>query len=115
MTYLKFKKTKSLSKTLIEKKAFLIVLGIFIAADAFAQNIPDSLLGIWEAKDRYIFFEEKEDEDPELVVLLKTYYGWYLDRAAEPEAYSDDEARSRNAATARKANSIKIQRVKTLC
>ena len=66
------------------KKVFLVVSCFFVASQLFSESIPDSLLGIWEAKDRYVFFEQNNEEDPELVVVLKTYYGWYLDRAAEP-------------------------------
>ena len=95
------------------KKLFLIGFSILIAFNLYSQTLPDSLKGIWEAKDRYIFFEEKEDADPELVVILKTYYGWYLDRAAEPETYNQQDERTRNSATAKKAVNIKLQKVNT--
>lgn len=92
------------------KKSFFICLFIFIdICFLFAENIPSKLLGIWEAKDRYVFFEQNDEEEPEIVIVLKTYYGWYLDRAAEPASYAEKEARTRNIATPRNAEHIKLQ------
>ena len=79
----------------------------------FAETIPSKLLGIWEAKDRYVFFEQNDENEPEIVVVLKTYYGWYLDRAAEPASYAEKEERTRNTATPRNAEHIKIQNIDT--
>ena len=61
------------------------------------------MLGIWEAKDRYVFFEQNNENEPELVVVLKDYYGWYLDRAAEPASYAEKENRPRNIPQSREA------------
>ena len=79
----------------------------------FSQTLPEKLTGIWEAKDRYVFFEENSGDAPELVVVLKTYYGWYLDRAAEPDGFADGESRTRNSATTRNAEHIKFQNIDT--
>ena len=96
------------------KKSFLIFLIIlFQLFFSFAESIPNKLLGIWEAKDRYVFFEQNDQEQPELVVVLKTYYGWYLNRAAEPADYNEKEARVRNTANARNAEHIYIQNINT--
>ncbi|MCQ2572399.1 MAG: hypothetical protein MJ182_00730 [Treponema sp.] len=69
-------------------------------------EIPESLYGIWEGKDRYVFFENVKDED-RIVIILKDYYGWYLDRVVEHEdydvVYGKDFPRSRNAATTKKS------------
>ena len=75
--------------------------------------LPEKLTGIWEAKDRYVFFEQNDRDEPELVVVLKTYYGWYLDRAAEPADFAEKESRTRNSATTRNAEHIKIQNIET--
>ena len=75
----------------------------------FAETIPSKLLGIWEAKDRYIFFEQNDEDEPQLVVILKTYYGWYYNRAAEPASYKEKEPRVRNTANSRNAEHIYIQ------
>ncbi len=95
------------------KKPFLFLIVIFLVESLFCQIIPQKLLGIWEAKDRYVFFEQNDDEQPELVVVLKEYYGWYLDRAAEPEKYSQKENRTRNIPTPRNAEHIYIQNIDT--
>ena len=64
-------------------------------------------------QDRYVFFEQNDEDQPQLVVLLKTYYGWYLNRAAEPASYNDKEPRVRNTANARNAEHIYIQNINT--
>ena len=82
------------------KKGFLVVLLVALISPVFSQQIPEKLKGIWEGKDRFIFFENAaDDKNPELVIILKTYYGWYYDRAAEPVTYSELEPRTRNTAT----------------
>ncbi len=82
------------------KKGFLIVLFLALIFPVFSQGIPEKLQGIWEGKDRFIFFENAADnENPQFVIILKEYYGWYYDRAAEPLDYAEKEARTRNAAT----------------
>ncbi len=70
-----------------------MILSLFCIAAA-AQTPPE-LYGIWGGRDRYVFF----GNDGNIAVLLKAYYGWYYDRAAEPEDFAEDEARTINAAT----------------
>ena len=97
----------------MSKKFFsILTISLFINC-LFAEAIPEKLLGIWESKDRYVFFEQNDEEEPELVVVLKEYYGWYLDRAAEPAAYNEKEPRTRNIPTPRNAEHIYIQNIKT--
>ncbi len=82
------------------KKGFLVVLFMALIFPVFSQAIPLDLEGIWEGKDRFVFFENAaDDENPELVIVLKEYYGWYYDRAAEPYSYKEKEARTPNAAS----------------
>lgn len=89
------------------KKGFLVVLILALICPVFSLEKLDSLAGIWEGKDRFVFFENAtDDENPELVIVLKEYYGWYYDRAAEPESYSELEKRTRNAATHKDAEHI---------
>ena len=95
------------------KKTILLLCLLSLSLPLFAQSIPSKLLGIWESKDRYVFFEQNDDDQPQLVVLLKTYYGWYLNRAAEPASYNDKEPRVRNTANARNAEHIYIQNINT--
>ena len=95
------------------KKTILLLCLLSLSLPLFAQSIPLKLLGIWESKDRYVFFEQNDEDQPQLVVLLKTYYGWYLNRAAEPASYNDKEPRVRNTANARNAEHIYIQNINT--
>ena len=94
------------------KRAFFpFCILLFLISAAFSQ-VPSALYGIWEGKDRIVFFEEAADGEgeasgqPQIVILLKEYYGWYYDRAVEPEDYAEKEERKRNSATAGKAQQI---------
>lgn len=93
------------------KKGFLSLIIFLFTSLIFAQNlIPESLYGLWEGKDRYVFFEENEETlEPQIVIILKTFYGWYYDRAAEPLSYADLEPRDRNDSNAREAEHIKLE------
>ena len=95
------------------KKTIVFICLICLSLTVFAETIPSKLLGIWESKDRYIFFEQNDENEPELVVVLKEYYGWYLDRAAEPASYNEKEPRTRNIPTPRNAEHIKIKNIQT--
>ena len=95
----------------MKKSFFVCVFILFEVFYSFAESIPSKLLGIWESKDRYVFFEQNNDENPQIVIVLKTYYGWYLNRAAEPAEYNEKEARVRNTANARNAEHIYIQNI----
>lgn len=70
------------------KKGFLLILFFFLISPVFCQeSIPDELCGIWEGKDRFVFIEKNpDDKNPEIVILLKMFYGYYLDFTAEPRA-----------------------------
>lgn len=82
------------------KKGFLVVLLFALIFPVFSLDIPENLKGIWEGKDRFVFFENAaDDENPQFVIVLKEYYDWYYDRAAEPASYSQKEARTLNSAT----------------
>lgn len=93
------------------KKLFLSALFFIITLNLFAINLPESLYGIWEGKDRIIFFEKKENDTDELVILLKEYYGWYYDRAAEPVDYDEKVRRTRNTGTTRFSEHVYIDDV----
>ena len=95
------------------KKNIIFFVLIIFNSFLFSETIPSKLLGIWEAKDRYIFFEQNDENNSQLVVVLKEYYGWYLDRAAEPADYAIKEARTRNISTPRNAEHIRIQNINT--
>lgn len=88
------------------KKGLISFILFFISLSLFAINIPDQLYGIWEGKDRFVFFEETEEQNPQIVIILKEFYGWYYDRAAEPKEYEQKESRNRNSATTRNAEQV---------
>ena len=90
------------------KKGYLVILISVLFFPVFSQGfLPEELNGIWEGKDRIIFFEEPQnDKNPEIFIVLKNFYGWYYDRAAEDSFYSDKGNRDRNAATPKNAEHI---------
>lgn len=96
------------------KRSPLFFIILINSLFVFSQNtvIPDSLYGIWESKDRYVFFEKKSENNvpdnngDEIVIYLKTYYGWYVDRTVEPSDYSEKSERDRNIASPRKADHV---------
>ena len=55
------------------------------------EAIPDLLSGIWHGSDRYVFFTQEAKDN--LAIVLKTYYGWFFDRAGESEEFSKTNAR----------------------
>ena len=97
----------------MSKKLFSILSFSLIITYLFAETLPTKLLGIWESKDRYVFFEQNDEDEPQIVVVLKEYYGWYYDRAAEPASYNEKESRTRNIPTPRNAEHIYIQNIDT--
>lgn len=75
-------------------RRFIFLLIFFFVTSLFAE-VPAELLGLWEGKDRYIYFEE----DGFVAVVYKLYYGKYLDRAAEKKEWGEKKKRDRNLAS----------------
>ena len=73
---------------------------------SYTQKIPELLSGIWQGKDRLIFFN---DQAPSFSLILRVFYTWYDDRASEPASYSQLTARSSNDTTTRNAEYIQIK------
>ncbi len=94
----------------MKKRSLLIGLAVFISASLFAQNesFPSEIEGLWEGKDRFVFFEKRDYATTEMVIILKEYYGWYFDRAVEPVEYENVEKRKRNIATVKKSEHINM-------
>lgn len=91
----------------MKKNCFFVIFIFFFLANCFSQMIPDDLFGIWESKDRYIFIEKNDTEnDNQIVIYLKTYYGWYVDRTVEPKEYNEKVKRNRNNSTPKNAEQV---------
>lgn len=82
---------------------FLPLFFMFFFSSILSAEIPEQLKGIWQGNDRIIFFGGND----EISIILKEYYGWYYDRAVEPEEFSKIQPRKRNIATQKKAHSYK--------
>lgn len=104
-----------------------------VSSGNFLLGVPDAFAGLWERDDRFVMFAESDDflesrvqeflSSPEASddeknavrnqakyasILLKTFYGWYLDRTAEPESFSS-EARFVNDSTCPEAERIRVE------
>ena len=70
------------------------------------EDIPDLLAGVWQGKDRLVLFGKDGNE---FAAVLRVFYAWYNDRAAEPASYAEYSTRDRNDATSRNAEHIEIK------
>lgn len=68
------------------------------------EAIPDLLSGIWRGNDRCVFFMQGKKNN--IAIVLETYYGWFFDRAAEPENFSKKSGRFLCTATTKEAEHI---------
>ncbi len=77
---------------------------------SFAFSEPPLLLqGIWQGKDRLVRFSSDSNAESEPIsVVLRLFYGWYSDRAAESPAFSQLLARERNDASAKNAEDVSV-------
>lgn len=83
----------------------IILSTIFFFMTFFINSeIPETLKGTWTRSDRIIFLEDSNN----ISVILKEYYGWYYDRAVEPEEFSELKKRDRNAASSKKAYQYEV-------
>lgn len=85
------------------KKGFLFFLIFLFIFPLFAQqDIPEDLYGIWEGEDRFVFIDKDQNSDkPEIVILLKMFYGYYLDFSCEPLEQRKARPRVLNDATSK--------------
>lgn len=77
---------------------------------AFSQGVPEAFKGVWERDDRYVIFDCEDGEAAQkeaAAILLKTFYGWYLDRSAEPEEWKAE--RTVNDSTCPEAERVFIE------
>ena len=76
-----------------------------VSERVFSENVPALLQGIWQGSDRLIMFSNKN----EFALVLRVFYQWYNDRAAEPASFSELKTRDRNNTTKSPAEDIQIQ------
>ncbi|MBQ4377798.1 MAG: hypothetical protein II821_01170 [Treponema sp.] len=69
------------------------------------ENVPPLLKGIWQGDDRLIMFSDEN----EFALVLRVFYQWYNDRAAEPPKFSELKSRDRNNTTKSPAEDIQIK------
>lgn len=74
---------------------------------SFSETVPALLQGIWQGADRLVMFSNKN----EFALVLRVFYQWYNDRAAEPASFSEIKSRDRNNTTNSPAEEIQIQYV----
>ena len=58
------------------------------SVDGVSPSLPPLLAGLWQNNQRIVSFENLDSAS----VILKLFYGWYYDRAAEPGAQSFEES-----------------------
>lgn len=69
---------------------------------AVESEVPVLLQGLWQNESRVVSFEHTAATD----IVLKVFYGWYYDRAAEPS--SGVPPRPRNDATSQIAETVSV-------
>ncbi|MBR1722984.1 MAG: hypothetical protein IJ727_10970, partial [Treponema sp.] len=67
--------------------------------------VPALLQGLWQGKDRLIMFSNEN----EFALVLRVFYQWYNDRAAEPASFAEIKTRDRNDATISPSQEISIR------
>jgi len=83
------------------------------------KNEESVLDGIWQGVDRLILFNENESNLEgsiksnkstfDFSVVLRVFYGWYYDRAAENEKFSEIKTRDKNDTESRPPEDISIK------
>ncbi|WP_407425105.1 hypothetical protein [Treponema sp.] len=81
-----------------------------VTKHVFSENVPELLQGIWQGSDRLLMFSNQN----EFALVLRVFYQWYDDRAAEPASFAQIKTRDRNNTTKSPAEDIQIQYT-TIC
>lgn len=76
-----------------------------VSEHVLSENVPSLLQGIWQGADRLVMFSNQN----EFALVLRVFYQWYNDRAAEPASFSEVKSRDRNNTTKSPAEDIQIQ------
>ena len=95
------------------RKLVALLAASLFAQLLFCQQLPSLLSGVWASPSLYCVFDTGYLSDelgsiPQIV--LRLFYGWYDDRAAESPSYTVDHPRDVNCATARaEAQAINVR------
>ncbi len=73
--------------------------------EAYSSLVPEILQGVWQGSDRLLLFN---GEDAAFACVLRVFYRWYDDRAAESEQYAQVSSRDRNNTTSSHPENITI-------
>lgn len=99
------------------KRFFLLIFFSFFGFSVFPQNsseasddVPNLLEGIWQGRDRLLMFSNQN----EFAVVLRVFYQWYNDRAAEPESFKEIKSRDRNDAASSEGENISVKYITIL-
>lgn len=69
------------------------------------EKVPELLRGIWQGSDRLVMFSGEN----EFALVLRVFYQWYSDRAAEPASFRELKSRDRNNSTKSPAEEISLK------
>lgn len=75
------------------------------AQRTFQNEVPALLRGIWQGSDRLIMFSGEN----QFALVLRVFYRWYSDRAAEPASFREIKSRGRNNSTKSPAEEINLE------
>lgn len=97
-----------------KKKLVRLACIVLFSLGCFPQDVPELLKGVWKNSGRYVSFDTGFGTEHSAVpqIVLRAFYGWYGDRAAESASYSEKNPRDRNNTTAQSpAQEISIRYV----
>ena len=100
----------------VKKVFFLLVFVLFSPcfsvcrdyshSEDYFEDVPALLQGVWQGSDRLLLFSG--DGSP-FSCVLRVFYGWYDDRAAEGEGFAQILSRDRNNTAAPRPENISIE------
>lgn len=92
------------NKAVLKKNKFISLFYIFLCISVvfgteqiknnreYIEDVPKPLEGIWQGNDRLVLFNDKAP----ISIVLRVFYQWYDDRAAEPSSFAQISSRDRN-------------------
>ena len=94
-------------------RKFFFHAAFFSVTSLLQAQTPSLLNGIWQGTDRIVLFSNQTEDDGKIALVLRVFYGWYSNRAAEPERFLEIAERPKNDAEAQKAEDISFS-IKTI-